>query len=50
MSALPVVIVGGSGRNGAVADGMRTTPGRPARDFADDARATAATGGWRAWR
>ncbi|KVC36633.1 NmrA family transcriptional regulator [Burkholderia pseudomultivorans] len=36
------------GRNSAVADGVRATLGRPARDFADYARATAATGVWRA--
>ncbi|WP_042973763.1 NmrA family transcriptional regulator, partial [Burkholderia sp. AU4i] len=36
------------GRNSAVTDGIEATLGRPARDFADYARATAATGVWSA--
>ncbi|AOJ26823.1 NmrA family transcriptional regulator [Burkholderia seminalis] len=36
------------GRNSAVAHGIEETLGRPARDFADYARATAATGVWSA--
>ncbi|MGH4016682.1 MAG: NmrA family transcriptional regulator [Pseudonocardiaceae bacterium] len=34
------------GRNAEVADGVERVLGRPARDFADYARATAATGVW----
>ena len=36
------------GRNSAVTHGVEATLGRPARDFADYARATAATGVWSA--
>ncbi|HLM50475.1 MAG TPA: NmrA family transcriptional regulator [Solirubrobacteraceae bacterium] len=36
------------GRNAAPADGVRRALGRPPRDFADYARATAATGAWAA--
>ncbi|MCA8218290.1 NmrA family transcriptional regulator [Burkholderia cepacia] len=36
------------GRNSAVTHGIEATLGRPARDFADYARATAATGVWSA--
>ena len=36
------------GRNSAVAHGVEAALGRPARDFADFARQTAATGIWRA--
>jgi len=49
MSAFPIVIVmAPDGRNSAVVDGIEATPGRPARDFARHARATAATGVWSA--
>ena len=34
------------GRNATVTDGVEQALGRPARDFADWARATAATGVW----
>jgi uncharacterized protein YbjT (DUF2867 family) len=34
------------GRNASVADGVQRALGRPPRDFADYARATAATGVW----
>jgi uncharacterized protein YbjT (DUF2867 family) len=34
------------GRNAHVTDGVERAPGRPPRDFADYARATAATGVW----
>ena len=34
------------GRNVATADGVREALGREPRDFADWARATAATGAW----
>ncbi|WP_309239985.1 hypothetical protein [Actinomadura sp. J1-007] len=34
------------GRNSAVADGVQRALGRPARDFADYAHRTAATGVW----
>jgi uncharacterized protein YbjT (DUF2867 family) len=36
------------GRNSSIADGVEQALGRPARDFADYARRTAATGVWRA--
>ncbi len=36
------------GRNASLADGVQRALGRPARDFADYARATAATGVWNA--
>ncbi|MDI9690580.1 NmrA family transcriptional regulator, partial [Burkholderia cenocepacia] len=36
------------GRNSAVTHGVEATLGRPARDFADYARAVAATGVWSA--
>ncbi|MBR1145114.1 NmrA family NAD(P)-binding protein [Bradyrhizobium sp. AUGA SZCCT0431] len=36
------------GRNSSLADGVEQALGRPARDFADYARRTAATGVWRA--
>lgn len=36
------------GRNSSVADGVEAALGRPARDFSDYARRTAATGVWRA--
>jgi hypothetical protein len=35
------------GRNSLVMDGVEEVLGRPARDFADYARETAATGMWR---
>jgi len=34
------------GRNASVADGVRRSLGRPARDFRDDARRIAASGAW----
>jgi hypothetical protein len=34
------------GRNATVCDGVQRVLGRPARDFADYARDTAATGVW----
>jgi hypothetical protein len=36
------------GRNSGVMHGVEEALGRPARDFSDYARRTAATGGWRA--
>ena len=63
MSETPILIIGGAGKTGARVNGLlrasgvatrpvsRSTPvqalGRPARDFADCAGRTAATGVWR---
>ena len=57
MSELPVLIIGGGktgelfavvldGRNSPVTHGVEDALGRPARDFSDYARATAAAGVW----
>jgi len=55
MSELPVLIIGGGGKTGASVNSLFTARsvagvddalGRPARDFSDYARATAATGVW----
>jgi hypothetical protein len=53
MSELPVLIIGGGdetvvldGWNSPVTHGVDDALGRPARDFSDYARATAATGAW----
>ena len=60
MSETPILIIGGAGKTGARVDGLltasgvatrpvlRSTPVRPARDFADYISRTAATGVWRA--
>ena len=64
MSETPILIIGGAGKTGARVNALlgargvatrpvsRSTPvqalGRPARDFAEYARRTAATGVWRA--
>jgi hypothetical protein len=54
MSETPILIIGGAGKTGARvnallgARGVAAALGRPARDFADYARRTAATGVWRA--
>jgi hypothetical protein len=44
MSELPILIIGGAGKTGGVEQAL----GRPARDFSDYARATAAAGIWEA--
>jgi hypothetical protein len=46
MSQLPIPVL--DGRNSGVMHGVEQALGRPARDFSDDARKTAATGVWRA--
>ena len=48
MSQLPILIIGGAGKTGARVKALLQARGRPARDFSDYARTTAATGVWRA--